>query len=195
MRPRILLVDHHDSFTYNLYQLLSELGAVVEVLQSDALEHAGAESLDAALLGPGHGEPDAARGTLALIERCAGALPVLGVCLGHQALARAFGADVRRARAPLHGKVSALIHDGQGLFAGVPQGCLVARYNSLVVAPETLPAELRVTARSPEGEVMALEHASLPLWGVQFHPESFLSEHGRPMMQNWLRLLPARGPR
>jgi len=187
--PRLLLLDNHDSFTWNLAQYLQELGATVRVELNDALGAAAAAALpvDAVVLSPGPGRPAEAGITLELIARVAGRLPLLGVCLGHQAIAEAWGARIVRARTLMHGKTSPIVHDGTGLFAGLPQRFPATRYHSLVVDPRTLHADLRVTARTPGGVIMGLAHRRWPVWGVQFHPESILTREGKPLLANFLR--------
>jgi anthranilate synthase/aminodeoxychorismate synthase-like glutamine amidotransferase len=185
----ILLVDALDSFTYNLVQALETLGAEVRVVRHDAITLAGAQALNpqAVLLSPGPGHPTESLGHMAL----AGsdwAVPMLGVCLGHQALAAASGGRVIRAREPLHGEATPLEHDGSGLFEGLSNGLPIGRYHSLIADSESLPGCWRVTGRSSGGEIMAMTHHSLPRWGVQFHPESILTPDGPHMLANFLRL-------
>jgi anthranilate synthase/aminodeoxychorismate synthase-like glutamine amidotransferase len=194
MKPRILVVDCYDSFTYNLVQALAVLGAECEVVLCDAIDPAGVRERapDGVLLSPGPCTPDEAGATLAILRELGGDVPMLGVCLGHQAIAQAFGARVVRAALPKHGKTSRVEHDGRTIFESVRQPFTAARYNSLVVAPDTLPSCLHVSAWTEDGEVMALRHRMRPLEGVQFHPESILSEEGDKILANWLRsLLPA----
>jgi len=188
---RVLIVDNYDSFTYNTVQLLEFLGARCEVRLNDRVSLPEIEQLDpqGLLLSAGPGTPDEAGITLAAIRHFAGRLPVLGVCLGHQAIAQAFGGRVVRAERLMHGKVCAVSHDGQGLFQGLPQPAHMARYNSLLVEESSLPDAVRVTARSETGEVMGLEHGTWPVTGVQFHPESVLSESGARLLGNWLTQL------
>jgi len=188
---RVLIVDNYDSFTYNTVQLLEVLGARCEVRLNDRTSLPEIEQLapHGLLLSAGPGTPDEAGITLAAIRHFAGRLPVLGVCLGHQAIAQAFGGRVVRAERLMHGKVCAVAHDGQGLFQGLPQPALMARYNSLLVDESSLPEVVRVTARSETGEVMAVAHAGWPLMGVQFHPESVLSQDGARLLDNWLAQL------
>ncbi|GLH69021.1 glutamine amidotransferase [Geothrix rubra] len=185
----ILLIDALDSFTYNLVQAFETLGAEVRVVRHDAigLQEARALRPDAVVLSPGPGHPTESPAHMAL----AGsdwAVPLLGVCLGHQALAAATGGRVVRAREPRHGEATPLEHDGTGLFRGLPAGLPIGRYHSLIADPETLPACWRVTGRSPGGEIMAMAHLSLPRWGVQFHPESILTPDGPAMLANFLQL-------
>lgn len=185
----ILLIDALDSFTYNLVQALETLGAEVRVARHDAITLAEAQALrpEAVVLSPGPGHPTESPAHMAL----AGsdwAVPMLGVCLGHQALAAAGGGRVVRAREPLHGEATPLDHDGAGLFRGLPPGLPVGRYHSLIADPATLPACWQVTGRSPGGEIMAMAHRTLPRWGVQFHPESILTPDGPAMLANFLQL-------
>jgi anthranilate synthase component 2 len=184
----IALIDNYDSFTYNLAQYLGELGAEVRVFRNDeiSVDQVAALAPSHVVISPGPGTPDDAGITLGLIARLAGSVPVLGVCLGHQAIGQAFGGKVVRARRVMHGKVSRIRHDGGGVFIGVPDEFVATRYHSLVVERESLPACLGVTAQSEDGEIMGLRHRSLALEGVQFHPEALLTEHGHRMLQNFL---------
>ncbi len=183
-----LLIDNYDSFTYNLWHYLGELGAKVEVWRNDALsvDQAMAMAPEGIIISPGPCDPDRAGICLDLIRRAAGLVPILGVCLGHQAIGQAFGGQVVRAPAPMHGKVCAISHDGSGVFAGLPSPFRATRYHSLVVAKETMPKDLHVSAWSEDGLVMGLAHVDLPIWGVQFHPESIETEHGHQMLRNFL---------
>jgi anthranilate synthase/aminodeoxychorismate synthase-like glutamine amidotransferase len=185
----ILLIDALDSFTYNLVQAFETLGTEVRVIRHDVISLAEAKALspEAVVLSPGPGHPSESPAHMAL----AGAdwsVPLLGVCLGHQALAAATGGRVIRASEPLHGEATPLLHDGSGLFQGLPDGLPVGRYHSLIAEPASLPACWRVTGRSPGGEIMAMAHRTLPRWGVQFHPESILTPDGPAMLANFLRL-------
>ncbi len=185
----ILLIDALDSFTYNLVQAFETLGREVKVVRHDAITLAEAKALapEAVVLSPGPGHPTESPAHMAL----AGSdwnVPLLGVCLGHQALAAATGGKVGRAIEPLHGEATPLDHDGTGLFQGLPKGLPVGRYHSLIAEPASLPACWRVTGRSHGGEIMAMAHLSLPRWGVQFHPESILTPDGPAMLANFLRL-------
>ena len=184
----VLLIDNYDSFTYNLAQYLGELGAQVRVFRNDqiAVDEVAALGPSHVVLSPGPGTPDDAGITLALIARLAGSVPLLGVCLGHQAIGQAFGGKVVRAGRVMHGKVSHIRHDGGGVFTGVPDEFVATRYHSLVVERESLPACLAVTAQSEDGEIMGLRHRGLAVEGVQFHPEALLTEHGHRMLQNFL---------
>jgi anthranilate synthase/phosphoribosyltransferase len=183
----ILLIDNYDSFTYNLAQYLGELGAEVQVVRNDAitLDEIAALAPTHIVISPGPGTPDDAGISLVLVERFAPSVPILGVCLGHQAIGQAFGGRVVRAERLMHGKVSPVHHDRRGLFSGLPSPFEATRYHSLIVA-EPLPECLEVSARTPEGEVMGLRHRGYPTVGVQFHPESILTEHGHQLLQNFL---------
>ena len=192
-----LLIDNYDSFTYNLLHFLGELGARIEVRRNDALGVAEALALapEAVVLSPGPCDPDKAGICLALIAAAAERrIPLLGVCLGHQAIGQAFGGRVVRAAAPMHGKLSRIRHSGAGLFQGVPSPFVATRYHSLIVERATLPATLAVSAETDDGVIMALEHRSLPIWGVQFHPESIASEHGHALLANFIELATGRKP-
>jgi anthranilate synthase/aminodeoxychorismate synthase-like glutamine amidotransferase len=191
----VFVLDNYDSFTYNLVQYLGELGAEVVVRRNDELTPEQVEALkpDRILLSPGPCTPSEAGILVPLIRHMAGKVPILGVCLGHQAIGEAFGGKVVRAKALMHGKTSRIEHDGKGIFAGLESPLTCTRYHSLVVAEESLPGELVVTARTPEADgsgtiIMGLRHRSLPIEGVQFHPESVLTEGGHKMMQNFLDL-------
>jgi anthranilate synthase/aminodeoxychorismate synthase-like glutamine amidotransferase len=190
---RILVIDNYDSFVYNLVQYLGELGAEPLVHRHDALTLAEIDTLDpdAVLISPGPGRPEDAGLSLAVIERFAGRRPVLGVCLGHQAIGAAFGADVVRAPAVMHGKTSLIRHDGAGVFKGLPRPLEATRYHSLVVEPATVPDCLEVTATTDDGVVMGLRHRSLEVEGVQFHPESILTASGHDLLRNFLARVPA----
>ena len=185
----VLMIDNYDSFTFNLVQYLGELGAEVRVVRNDELDVAQIEALAPThvVLSPGPCTPNEAGVTLAAIERLAGRVPILGVCLGHQAIGQAFGGKVVRAKQVMHGKVSRIHHDGRGLFAQLKDGFVATRYHSLVVERETLPACLEISAESEDGEIMGLRHRSLPVEGVQFHPEALLTEHGHRLLENFLK--------
>jgi anthranilate synthase/aminodeoxychorismate synthase-like glutamine amidotransferase len=189
VRTDVLLVDNYDSFTYNLYQYLGELGVDAAVVRNDQItvEQALARRPSAIVISPGPGTPDQAGITLDLIRAAAGRVAVLGVCLGHQALGQAFGGSVVRAPRLMHGKVSAVHHDGRTIFAGLPVPFTATRYHSLVVAREGMPACLEVSAWTDDGVVMGLRHRELPLEGVQFHPESILTSAGKQLLQNFLQ--------
>ncbi len=195
-RRHLLLIDNYDSFTYNLVQAFLVLGAEVQVYRNDAISVEDALALGATHLciSPGPGTPDDAGVSMRMIEQFAGRVPVLGVCLGHQAIAAVFGGKVVRNWRLMHGKTSRIEHDGQGVFAGLPQPLEVGRYHSLVADPGSLPRELEVTARTAEGEIMGLRHATLMVEGVQFHPESVLTPNGPSLMQNFLALAGGRRP-
>ena len=185
----ILLVDALDSFTYNLVQAFESLGAPVEVVRHDAITLAEAEACNpsAIVLSPGPGHPTQSPGHMAIASSSI-KIPVLGVCLGHQALVAASGGRVTHAKEPLHGEATPLRHEGTGLFEGLPQGVPVGRYHSLIAEAASLPECWSVTARSEGGEVMAIAHRSLPRWGVQFHPESILTPDGPSLLANFLKL-------
>jgi anthranilate synthase/aminodeoxychorismate synthase-like glutamine amidotransferase len=185
----IVLLDNYDSFTYNLAQYLGELGAEVVVLRNDetSVEAIQAMRPSRIVISPGPCTPNEAGITLELIGRLAGKVPLLGVCLGHQAIGQAFGGKVVRARKVMHGKTSRIGHDGKGIFEKIPDRFVATRYHSLVVERASLPACLDVTADAEDGEIMGLRHRSLPVEGVQFHPEALLTEHGHKMLQNFIR--------
>ena len=187
-RNKVLLVDNYDSFTYNLYQYLGELGAEVRVVRNDELsaEAAIALSPDRIVISPGPGTPDQAGITLDVIRRAAGLIPVLGVCLGHQALGQAFGGAVRRAPKLMHGKTSQIHHDGRRLFARLPDPFTATRYHSLIVERDSVPESLEISAWTDDGIVMGLRHREYPLEGVQFHPESILTTVGKDLLRNFL---------
>ena len=186
----LLLVDHRDSFTWNLVHALAGAGWETVVVDSAAVTPASIRALRprALVLSPGPGHPCAARSTLALVTALGGELPILGVCLGHQVICAAWGARIVQARQVCHGRVSWVSHNESGLFSGIPSPFRGARYHSLAVDAETLPPDLVATAWADSGELMAVEHRTLPLWSVQFHPESFLTEHGQRLVQNFTNL-------
>jgi para-aminobenzoate synthetase component 2 len=186
---RLLLIDNYDSFTYNLVQAFLMLGAEVIVHRNDALTVQQAKELAPTHLciSPGPGTPYDAGVSMEMIRAFAGTVPVFGVCLGHQSITEVFGGKVVRAGRLMHGKTSMVTHDGQGLFAGLPDPCEVGRYHSLIAQPESLPPELVVTARTAEGEIMGLRHRTYVVEGVQFHPESVLTPDGPMLMANFLR--------
>ena len=188
MKPALLLIDNYDSFTYNLMQAFLVLGADVQVYRNDAITVPEALALNPTHLciSPGPGTPQDAGISMDMIRAFAGRVPVFGVCLGHQAIVEVFGGKVVRAGRLMHGKTSPVEHDGRGLFVGLPQPCEVGRYHSLIAQPESLPAVLQVTARTPEGEIMGVRHRDLAVEGVQFHPESVLTPEGPQLMQNFL---------
>ena len=189
---RVLVVDNYDSFTWNLVQYLEILGARCEVVMNDAVTVARAHDgrADAILISPGPCAPDDAGASLALIAAAAGRIPVLGVCLGHQALAQVFGGVVVRAAQPMHGKTSPIEHDGATLFEGIEQRFVATRYHSLVVERASLPDCLAISAWTAEGEIMGLRHRVYAIEGVQFHPESILTIAGMRVLDNWLRSIP-----
>jgi para-aminobenzoate synthetase component 2 len=189
MRPQILLVDNYDSFTYNLVQAFLVLGALVDVHRNDAItvEQALALKPTHLVISPGPGTPQNAGVSMRMIEAFTGRIPIFGVCLGHQSLVEVFGGKVVRAQRLMHGKVSPVLHDGKGLFAGLPQDFEAGRYHSLIAAADSIPAVLDVTARTAEGEIMGVRHKSLPIEGVQFHPESVLTPDGPMLMGNFLK--------
>jgi len=197
--PMIFVLDNYDSFTYNLVQYLGELGAKVEVRRNDEItvEEVEALSPERILLSPGPCTPGEAGILVPLIQQMAGKAPILGVCLGHQAIGEAFGGQVVRAHSLMHGKTSKVDHDGKGVFSGLPTPLTCTRYHSLIVAAESLPKDLEVTARTPEAKgagraggsvIMGLRHRTLPVEGVQFHPESVLTEGGHQMIRNFLKM-------
>ena len=188
MKPRLLLIDNYDSFTYNLVQAFLVLGADVHVYRNDAMtvDEALAFAPSHLCISPGPGTPYDAGVSMDMIRAFAGRLPVLGVCLGHQSIVEVFGGKVVRAGRLMHGKTSVIQHDGNTLFTGLPQPCEVGRYHSLIAAPETLPPELEVSARTAEGEIMAVRHRALMVEGVQFHPESILTPDGPALLKNFL---------
>ncbi len=191
MEKRVLVIDNYDSFTYNLVQYLRTLGARCDVVLNDKarVDDLLSDPPDGILLSPGPGTPDDAGITLETIDKAGGRVPIFGVCLGHQSIGQAHGAKVVRAPRLMHGKTSPIEHEHAGVFAGLPQPLTATRYHSLVLAPETIPECLEVTARTKEGEIMGVRHKELPIEGVQFHPESILTEGGIKMMENWLLTL------
>jgi len=184
----ILVIDNYDSFTYNLVQYLGELGADLEVVRNDTHDVDAIVRMAPAriVISPGPGNPDQAGVSLEVIRRLGPTTPLLGVCLGHQSIGQAFGATVSRASVQMHGKTSQISHDGRGVFAGLSNPFVATRYHSLVVLPETVPADLEVTARSEDGTVMGLRHRRFPIEGVQFHPESILTVEGKRLLANFL---------
>ena len=184
---RVLVLDNYDSFVYNLVQYLAQLGADVTVARNDEVDLAELDTVDGVLVSPGPGTPERAGQSIAVIHACAArSLPLLGVCLGHQAIGSAFGGVVERAPELLHGKTSLVHHTGVGVLAGLPDPFTATRYHSLTIRPDTLPAELEVTGHTASGVIMALRHRTLPLHGVQFHPESVLTDGGHRMLANWM---------
>jgi para-aminobenzoate synthetase component 2 len=187
---KLLLIDNYDSFTYNLVQAFLMQGAEVEVFRNDAISVQEALAMDHThlVISPGPGTPRDAGVSMDMIRAFAGRVPIFGVCLGHQSLVEVFGGKVVRAGRLMHGKVSPAHHDGKGLFAGLPQDFQAGRYHSLIAEAHSIPAVLEVTARTPEGEIMGVRHTSLPIEGVQFHPESVLTPDGPILMGNFLKL-------
>jgi para-aminobenzoate synthetase component 2 len=184
---RVLVIDNYDSFVYNLVQYLAQLGAEVVVRRNDEVDLAELDDVDGVLVSPGPGIPERAGSSVAVIRRSAErALPLLGVCLGHQAIGVAWGGIVERAPELLHGKTSLVHHDGVGVLAGLPDPFVATRYHSLSIRPGTLPAALEVTGRTASGLIMAVRHRELPVAGVQFHPESVLTDGGHRMLANWM---------
>jgi len=184
----LLLIDNYDSFTYNLVQYLGELGAELEVVRNDAVdvERIVAMAPGRIVISPGPGTPDQAGASLEVIRRLGPTTPVLGVCLGHQAIGQAYGGTVARAKTQMHGKISMIRHDGRGVFAGLPNPFVATRYHSLAVLRDTVPEALDVTAVAEDGEIMGLRHRRLPVEGVQFHPESILTVEGKQLLKNFL---------
>ena len=185
----VCVIDNYDSFTYNLVQYLGELGAKVQVVRNDAATVGAIAAMKPAriVISPGPGRPEDAGVTMALIRELGETTPILGVCLGHQAIGAAFGGSVIRAIAPMHGKTSTIEHDGKGVFSGISPSFIAARYHSLIVSDEGLPAELEVTARTADDHaIMGLRHRRWPVHGVQFHPESILTGEGRRLLRNFL---------
>ena len=187
----LLVIDNYDSFTYNLVQYLGEMGAEMRIFRNDEITADEIESElkpERILISPGPGTPDDAGVSLEVIKRFAGRLPILGVCLGHQAIGQHFGGKVIRAPEPVHGKPVTVNHEGRTIFAGIRDGFAAGRYHSLVVERDSMAEGLEGSARSPEGLVMAMRHRELPVEGVQFHPESILTEHGKTLLRNFLEL-------
>ena len=189
-RPKLLLIDNYDSFTYNLVQAFLVLGAEVHVHRNDLIgvDEAIALKPSHLVISPGPGTPRDAGISMRMIEAFAGRVPIFGVCLGHQSVVEVFGGKVVRAARLMHGKVSPVTHDATGLYAGMPQDFQAGRYHSLIAEPESIPAVLEVTARTAQGEIMGVRHRSLPIEGVQFHPESVLTPDGPTLMSNFLKL-------
>jgi anthranilate synthase/aminodeoxychorismate synthase-like glutamine amidotransferase len=185
----VLLIDNYDSFTFNLAQYLGELGAEVKVVRNDAIDVAGVRKLapERIVISPGPCDPDKAGVSLAVIREFAGRIPLLGVCLGHQAIGRAFGGSVVHAARVVHGKADSITHDGRGVFAGLPETFMAGRYHSLAVERQSLPECLEVSASTADGEIMGLRHRQHAVEGVQFHPESVLTQCGKDLLENFLR--------
>jgi anthranilate synthase component 2 len=188
--PRVLLIDNYDSFTYNLYQYLCELGADVTVVRNDAItvDEVAERAPELIVISPGPGVPRDAGISVELVRKLGPTTPILGVCLGHQAITEAFGGVVTRAPELMHGKASNITHDGKGVFRGLPSPFSAIRYHSLCAAPEAVPQVLEVVAHSDSGVIMALRHREYPVYGVQFHPESILTEHGKDLLRNFLQV-------
>ena len=190
---KVFMIDNYDSFTYNLVQYLGELGANVETIRNDAITpqeifaRSAALKPDRIVISPGPCSPAEAGISVALIQAAMGKIPLLGVCLGHQAIGAALGGKIIRAKTLMHGKTSKVEHTGQGVFKGLPSPMTVTRYHSLAIERDTLPAELMITAWTQDGEIMGIQHKTYALHGVQFHPESILSEHGHAMLKNFLQ--------
>jgi len=193
MGTQVLVIDNYDSFVYNLVQELGELGADPVVHRNDAIDIEGirASAPDAILISPGPGRPEDAGISMAVVRELAGEFPILGVCLGHQAIGEVYGGDVVAAPTLMHGKTSSVHHDGRGVFAGLPEPFVATRYHSLVVEPTTVPEVLEVTATTGDGVIMGLRHRSLPVEGVQFHPESLLTPSGPALLSNFLAMAAA----
>jgi para-aminobenzoate synthetase component 2 len=185
---RVVVVDNYDSFTYNLVQYVMSLGVECDVRLNDQTTSGAVADArpDGILLSPGPGTPDDAGVTLDVIREHSGKIPIFGVCLGHQSIGQAFGGTVLRAPSLMHGKTSLIEHDGRTIYQGVPSPFEATRYHSLIVEEQSLPACLEVTARAPAGEIMGLRHRTLPVEGVQFHPESILTQHGMRLIENWV---------
>jgi anthranilate synthase/aminodeoxychorismate synthase-like glutamine amidotransferase len=187
--PRLVVIDNYDSFTYNLVQYLETLGARCEVVLNDACDVGGiaARMPEGIVISPGPCTPDEAGISLGVVMRLSGSVPILGVCLGHQAIGQAFGGRVVVADRMMHGKTSPIEHDGRTVFSGIPSPFVATRYHSLLIAQNSVPDVLEVSAWTKEGEIMGLRHRTLPIEGVQFHPESILTEPGMKLLENWLR--------
>jgi para-aminobenzoate synthetase component 2 len=191
VKKRVVVVDNYDSFTYNLVQYVETLGGECDVRLNDrvTVDEIAAASPAGILLSPGPGNPDEAGVTLSVIQRLSGKLPIFGVCLGHQAIGQAFGGHVIRAPELMHGKTSGILHDGRSIFRGLPSPFEATRYHSLIVEDASFPEALEITARTKNGEIMGLRHREFAVEGVQFHPESILTEYGMRMIENWLTSL------
>jgi anthranilate synthase component 2 len=192
----LLLIDNYDSFTYNLFHYLGELGQEVAVKRNDqiSVQDALAMRPDSIVLSPGPCDPDKAGICLALINAAAGRVPILGVCLGHQAIGQAFGGRIVRAPIPMHGKLSRIHHTGESVFRGLEDGFLATRYHSLVIERASMPAQLKITAETEDGVIMGVAHKTQPVHGVQFHPESIASQHGHALLKNFLELARSHRP-
>jgi len=185
---KLLVIDNYDSFTFNLVQYLGELGAHCDVVRNDEItvDQVLAMHLDGLVISPGPCTPNEAGISMESVTRCSGELPILGVCLGHQSIGAAMGGEVVRARSVMHGKTSQIRHDGRGIFAGLPNPFTATRYHSLAIRRESLPPDLEVTAEAEDGEIMGVQHRWLPVYGVQFHPESILTTAGKSLLRNFL---------
>ncbi len=190
----ILLIDNYDSFTYNLMHYIGEVGGTVEVHRNDAISVDQVLSMapDGIVISPGPCDPDQAGICLELVERAAGRIPLLGVCLGHQSIGQAFGGRIIRAPKCMHGKLSTITHTGKGVLAGIPESFTATRYHSLTIDPDSMPDCLEVTAYSEDGVIQGIAHRELPVYGVQFHPESILSEHGHDLLRNFMNMTKTR---
>ena len=196
MSAKILVVDNYDSFVYNLVQYLGQLGAQCAVKRNDEVKPSEADNYDGVLISPGPGTPDEAGVSIEMIKYCAEKkIPLFGVCLGHQAIGEAFGAKVSRAQELMHGKTSEVIHNGHGVLTDLPSPFTATRYHSLAIERDSVPDELEIVGETSSHIVMAVQHKSLPISGVQFHPESVLTEHGHQMLGNWLEICGDKGAR
>ncbi len=186
----LLIIDNYDSFTYNVVQYFGLLGAKVTVMRNDDLDAKEIEfnNFEALVISPGPCDPSKAGISLAAIKLAKGKLPILGICLGHQCIGQLFGGDIVRADRLMHGKTSPILHNGKDLFESMTDPFLATRYHSLLIAPESMPDELEITAHTSEGEIMGIKHKTLPIWGVQFHPESLATENGIMILKNFLKL-------
>lgn len=188
----LLMIDNYDSFTYNIVQYFYELGQDVLVKRNDEItidDIKNMDNIDAIVISPGPCTPNEAGISVDVIKEFKGVYPILGVCLGHQSIGQAFGAKIVKAKCLMHGKTSKIYHNGKGLFEGIPNPFNAVRYHSLVIDEKTLPEDIQITARSDDGEIMAIEHKKYPIWGVQFHPESILTEYGMKLLENFLKLV------
>jgi anthranilate synthase component 2 len=187
----ILMIDNYDSFTYNIVQYFYDLGQEVVVKRNDEItieDIKNMEGIDAIVISPGPCTPTEAGISVDVIKNFKGIYPILGVCLGHQSIGQAFGAKIVKAKCLMHGKTSKIYHNEKGLFEGIPNPFTAVRYHSLVIDESTLPEDIEITARSDDGEIMAIEHKKYPIWGVQFHPESILTEYGHKLLENFLKM-------
>ncbi|MGC9081384.1 anthranilate synthase component II [Sulfurihydrogenibium sp.] len=188
----ILMIDNYDSFTYNIVQYFYQLGQEVIVKRNDEItleDIKNMEGIDAIVISPGPCTPNEAGISVDVIKEFKGIYPILGVCLGHQSIGQAFGAKIVKAKCLMHGKTSNIYHNEKGLFEGIPNPFKAVRYHSLVIDEKTLPEDIEITARSDDGEIMAIEHKKYPIWGVQFHPESILTEYGLKLLENFIKLV------